>query len=333
MTEIKARNHYIPITYLEKFLNDKEQLFIYKKGEKFFKDGLTKKDRLLVVQGRESLNNIGIKRKLYVPQTDKIEDKNIVEDFFDDEFDSKYTNFVKSVEENFSDVPSILKKHNDYIINLIASMMSRTLHSKKEIEELYKVSFQTFHWAQSGSTKKQEYKTLLKERFQELSDSEAEEQLNDYLRMVEEGKFSMNISIDAFVKEMFNLMEIKAELISDMTVQILRNETQVPFITSDAPGVYFVPDNKVCFPFGAKSLGGPHTELYFPLSKTICLVLSRKQIEVLAGIPMKDDKIINIINNAIANNSRDFIYSPRKIGYLEKFIKKHIPYPFRLTFK
>ena len=55
--EIKKRNHFLPKTYLEKFLNNDNILYFYKKGKKFFKEGITKKDRLITVIGKDGLNN------------------------------------------------------------------------------------------------------------------------------------------------------------------------------------------------------------------------------------------------------------------------------------
>lgn len=325
---IKNRNHYIPKTYLEKFLNENEELFIYKKGEDFFDNSSLKSDRLLVVKGKDGLNNIAVKKKLYIPEGDLTEDKNIFEDFFNQEVEEKYNEFVSYVDYNFFDAEKIFSKYRDYIILLISSMLSRTLHSKAEMEEIHKMSFQSYHWAQSFDNKQRvELKNHLKMNFPDLTDEEAEKNIIDYLGVIEKGEFGIKLPRNLFIKHIFENLKMYSEIISDMTIQILRAEGGSYFITSDVPVVYFVPEHKVNFYFSHKSLGGPDTELFFPLTKNLCLFLSRRETPVLSGIPV-DKSMVDIVNYNLAHNSRDYIFSSYKGHFLEKFIDNYIPYPF-----
>lgn len=330
---IKKRNHYIPKTYLKKFLNKEKKLFVYKKGKDSFQEGMVKADRLLTIEGIDGLNRIAVKNKLYIPEGDAVEDKNIFEDFFNQEVESKYDDFINFVENNFSNTTAIFDKYKDYIIILIASMLSRTLHSKIEMEEMYKVSFQAHNWAQSSNKNMiPEMKAHLIKEFPTITEDKLDKVVKDYLEMVEEGKFGVTLPRNLFIKHIFQNLEMYGQLISGMTIQILQCKDPCYFITTDAPVVYFVPEEKVSFPYGHKSLGSPYTELFFPLTKNLCLLLSHKKMEVLSGI-IVNKEMVDIINYNLSNNSRDYIFSPEKADFLEEFIENYIPYPFELKMK
>lgn len=320
---------------MEKFLNESENLFVYKKGEVFFKNKVSKDERLFEVKGKDGLNAVGVKNNLYIPDGDFVDEKNIFENFFSDEFEAPYNEFVEYVEENFFDVKKILDKYHAYIINLISSMMARTLHHKIEIEDICKTFFQQHEKINSKTEKyTDDLRQILKNEFPELDDDKLNESIADYINMINDGAFNVKISRNLFIKKMMSTMKHHSYIISDMTIQILRTNEKSFFITSDNPAVYFVPKGKENFYFKSKSLAGPFTELYFPLSKNLCLLLSRYPIEVLSGIPLTLDNrnIIKEINKTIAFNSRDFIYSPYLASFLDKFIVEKTPYPFKFSF-
>ncbi|KKQ60348.1 MAG: hypothetical protein US81_C0023G0010 [Parcubacteria group bacterium GW2011_GWE2_38_18] len=334
--QTKKRNHYIPKTYLEKFLNEEDNLFVYKKGEKFF-NNTTPKERLLIVNGKNGLDAVGVKNNLYIPEGEFKDSKNIFEDFFCEELESPYSEFINYVEANFFNVQKILSKYHIYIINLISSMMVRTLHYKSEIENISKVFFQHNQIINYKSNKHHidELRSIVKNEFPELNISRINEIVEDYLEMINKGEFEVEFPRNLFIKQMMMSMEVHYNLLSNMTIQFLRNDAQSFFITSDNPAVYFVPKGKENFYYGSKSLGGPYTELYFPLSKNLCLLLTRRKIKVLSGIPLDhtNKKIIRGINTTIAHNSKDFIYSPYSAAFLDKFIKEKILYPFKFSIK
>ena len=326
---IKKRNHFLPETYLEKFLNKDNRLYVYKKGEEFFKNGIKKEERLLIVEGSDGLNAIAVKNKLYIPEGESVKDKNIFEDFFAEEIESKYNDFLAFIEDNFFNAQVIFKKYRDYIILLIASMISRTLHSKTEVEEIYKAHFQAYNWAQSFDKKGDEkMKKFIKGKHPDMTDEKVDRAIKDYTDMISKGKFGIKIPRNLFIKHIFQNINLYGWIISDMTIQILRCKEPDYFITTDAPVVYFVPKGKENFYFSAKSLGGPYTELYFPLSKNLCLFLSRLKLDVLSGLPVNKE-IVDITNDNLSHNSRKFIFSPEKSPLLEKFLEEYIPYPFK----
>jgi len=332
----KKRNHYIPKTYLKRFLNDQDTLYVYKKGEKFFSDGITKDSRLLTVVGEDGLNRVAVKKDLYIPSGEFGEDKNIFEDFFCDEIESKYDIFISDLEDSDITCEQNIKKYHEYVINLLSSMYARTLHSKRELEEMYESNIQMHHKLQTINKNRNDkriesLKEVIRKRHPEYSKQKVGESIKEYFKMIEAGEFKINFPRNKFIKEMFGKMQMFAQIISDMNIQIIKNNTSFPFITSDAPVVYFVPKEKVNFYFGPKSLGGPYTELYLPLTKNICLLLTRRNLDSLDYVYVTQGSWARVINYNIAHNSRDFIFSPETNVFLDKFIDEYIPYPFKFT--
>jgi hypothetical protein len=154
--------------------------------------------------------------------------------------------------------------------------------------------------------------------------------VESYFQEVKEGKFAIKIPRNLFIKEMFSRMEMMLDIISSMNIHILKNKTTFLFITSDNPVVYFVPPDKTSFYFGPKSLGGPYTELYFPLSKEICVLMTRRKEKDLDYIEITQGNLARTINYNIAHNSKNFIFSPDKNEFLNDFIRTYIPYPFKM---
>lgn len=327
--KIKKRNHFISQTYLEKFLNDNNILYVYKKGKQFFKKGITKKNRSLIINGKEGLINIGTKSNLYIPEGTFSLDKNIFEDFFNDEFDSKYNEFIKNI--NRCPFLEIIKKYHEYIINLTSSTMCRTLHSKDEIEEIYKVNFQMRQKFESKNEKRIAFlKKEMVKKEPNIKEEEMDEIITDYFKRIKEGEFEIKIPRNRFIKDMFEKMINICQIISDMNIHILKNKTAFPFITSDNPVVYFVPPEKVNFYFSWKSLGGPYTELYFPLTKDTCILMTRRKERDSDYVNISQGILARTINYNIAYNSKNFIFSPDQNKFIDKFIERYIPYPFQM---
>ena len=100
------RSHYIPQTYLNHFLLD-DKLFMYKKGENFFKRSNDSEKRILEVRGVDALKNIGLENNIYKLNigsfnSDDIEDifREYGENFFDDVV-SKIDQIKEGEEINF----------------------------------------------------------------------------------------------------------------------------------------------------------------------------------------------------------------------------------------
>lgn len=328
--EIKRRNHFISKTYLEKFLNNNNVLYVYKKGKQFFKQSITKKDRLATITGKDNLINIGVKSNLYIPEGDFKLDRNIFEDFFNDEFDSKYNKFIDDI--NKLPFSKIIEKYKEYIINLTSSTMCRTLHSKDEIEEMYKANFQMHHKFRSRDENRIEFlKREMIKREPNIKKEEINEIIADYFKRIEDGRFKIKIPRNRFIKDMFEKMINISQIISDMNIHILKNQTVFPFITSDNPVVYFVPREKVNFYFSYKSLGGPYTELYFPLTKDVCILMTRRKEKDQDYMNISQGFLARTVNYNIAHNSKNFIFSSETNNFLDKFIEEYTPYPFQMV--
>ena len=113
-------------------------------------------------------------------------------------------------------------------------------------------------------------------------------------------------------------------------MSILKAKESRYFITSDNPVVYFVPKNKVNFYNQPKSLMSFFTEIFFPLTKDYAIHLCRRD-NLQEMIMFGERELIEVFKENIAYNSKDFIFSPIKMNFLNQFIEEYIPYPFRLV--
>ena len=130
-SEFTIRNHYLPVTYTKHFLNEDDQLFVYQKGESFFKTKSNPEERILPIKGKAGLeNNVGLQKKLYHPEG--ISDKNIVEDFFTTEVDNNYDYLLDIVEQRKTQKIDFERG----LRFLISTAMVRTPDFKKRAEEI-----------------------------------------------------------------------------------------------------------------------------------------------------------------------------------------------------
>ena len=115
-----------------------------------------------------------------------------------------------------------------------------------------------------------------------------------------------------------------------MKINILKAREDRYFITSDNPVVYFVPQDKVNFYNPSKSLVSPLTEVFFPLTKDCAIHLCRRS-DLKEMIMSASRELVDNFKENIAYNSKDFIFSPIKMNFLNQFVEEYIPYPFKLV--
>ncbi|NLC31042.1 MAG: DUF4238 domain-containing protein [Candidatus Moranbacteria bacterium] len=144
-----------------------------------------------------------------------------------------------------------------------------------------------------------------------------------------DGEINLSMSSSWFAKYILRNVEYYANIFYNMKMVILRTSEEKPFVTSDNPVVYFVPDDKVDFYNASRSLASKHTEVCFPLSKDHCVILVRKELNEIL-LPASTE-IFDRLENTLSCNSRDFIFSPIRKKVLDDFAKEYIPYPFKLV--
>lgn len=319
-----VRSHYLPITYLKHFLFD-EKLFMYKKGENFFKDNINSENRILEVNGEAGLSIVGVENNLYNIGVGGISSDDI-EDIFKEYGENYYNDVIRSVEglKINQPIPDDIKNQ---LCTFIACMRVRTPQFKSEIDEL------ASSFTKLTMTRKMEYTSLeqLKEEYRAIS---GEEWSDERLRRVRDTFIKQNYKLKYpnahFLQFALSSLEMHANIFRDMEMVIFRSVNNRYFVTSDNPVVYFVPENKVNIYDSYKSLMSPYTELYFPLTRNLCILLSRSSLK--EWLMSADRDYVDTINYNISHNSFNFIFSPIKMNAMKKFIDEYIPYPFKLTF-
>ena len=285
-------SHYLPRTYLKHFLLD-DKLFMYKKGKRFFEDELKAEQRIIEVLGEKGLNNVAKESNLYRIEAKDI-DPNFVENLFremvEDDLD-KIIGEIKS--KKIGD--EIGKELKERLCWFMSIMRFRTPHFKSELDEMSRV------WNNREKAVNRIKSSLPK-------------------------KYSSN---NDFLKSALSFIAPFEEIFYSMKMQILKAREGRYFITSDNPVVYFVPEEKVDFYNQYKSLVSPFTQVFFDLTKDYAIHLCRRRDIQERFIHGKRENV-DIFNYNISHNSKDFLFSPIKMEFLNQFIEEYIPYPFKL---
>jgi hypothetical protein len=321
MPEITTRNHYIPQTYLKHFLLD-DTLFVYKKGERFFKDkSVTEDKRIFGVKGEEGLKNVGLENNLYTLEIEGVKNDD-VEQIFSDLGESDYDSIISEI-ERMSDGAEINQDLKQKICLFLACMRLRTPQFKAQIEEMDSVMKKHF---MSEDYKRKSAKEIVAD-YKEMSGEDiSEEKAEKVRKMIVDKKYGLEYPNGYFLKYALLGIEQHLGIFSGMTMTIVRSNNKRHFITSDCPVVYFVPKEKVDFYNGYKNLMSSHIELYFPLTRNLVVMLFRRDIkEIISPV---NREIVDMINYNISMNSFNFVFTPLKMNDLQKFISEYIPYPF-----
>ncbi|MGB2580596.1 MAG: DUF4238 domain-containing protein [Minisyncoccia bacterium] len=317
------RSHYLPKTYLKHFLHN-DVLFMYKKGEKFFKDVNTKSDdRILEVRGENGLLNIGVEKHLYNPEIEGLTSDDI-ESIFQELGENVYDTVISEIEtlNNGSPVPLSVK---DPICLMMASLRVRTPLFKKDIEDMDEQMQKHIMAKNYERMTIEEVMQLAKEVTKKEISKEVATKIKDSFVSK---KYNMNYPNAYFIKHALLLVDEHINIFHQMTMTICKSKGRF-FITNDTPLVYFVPQEFVNFYNPPKGLVTPHCEVFFPLSKNTAVHMTwRKEKEEIKEVSRD---MVDAFNYNLSHNSLDFIFAPMKINELDIFTKEYIPYPFKFA--
>lgn len=293
---------------------------MYKKGEKFFKEGITPNQRIYSISSEEALINIGVENDLYNPGIEKVSSDDL-EDIFQECGENIYNDLINDIEllAEDSPIPDNIKRG---LCLFMAAMRVRTPQFKSEMNDIGE-GF---------------YKFMAGKHFESLTDIDIQNACKDDLgkevtldfakklkEMAKNETYEVKFPNAHFIKQAMLLLNVNAEIFYNMKMTIVKSRRF--FITSDNPVVYFVPEEKTNFYNNAKSLKSPFTELFFPITKNIGLTLNRRSDDEKIRTVGRD--IVDIFNYNISHNSFDFIFSPIKMNSLELFVNEFVPYPFK----
>jgi len=338
--QIIKGSHWLPRTYLKHFLVD-NKLFMYKKGERFFKKEFKFNQRIIEISGENGLNNIAKENNFYRIEAKNV-DPNFIENFFGEIVENDLDRIIQEVQKkNIGD--GIDKKLKNKLSLFMATMKIRTPQFKSEIEEIVDNFFKMkikgeieFSLTKPLSKKEKEkaIKCYFKDTGKVITGAELDRKIEEARKQMINGDFGdikvINSSNNFFLKTSLAYIERFAIVFSNMRMSILKAKEGRYFITSDNPVVYFVPSDKTNFYNPPKSLASPDTEVFFPLTKDYAVYLNRHK-DFQEIVMFGERKMVEIFKENIAYNSKDFIFSPLKINFLNKFIEEYIPYPFKLV--
>lgn len=322
MGKSTVRSHYLPQTYLRHFLLN-DELIMYKKGEKFFKSGITQGQRILLVKGEQALINIGLVNNLYNPEIDGL-DSNSFEDIFNDYGENTYNKLIQLIESLplGCDVPSDIK---DKLCIFMAAMRVRTPQFKQEIENMDETFKKHFMSHQFGSMTPEEMVDFNK---RELEKDITLDMAKKIIKLFSDKSYGLKYPNVFFIKMALLMLDHYADIFHQMTLNIFESNNRY-FITSDNPVVFFVPPDKANFYHSPRSLVSPYSELFFPIAKNFGITLNWRKGE--EKITRAGREIVNTFNYNISHNSFNFIFSPMRMNSLDIFIQNFIPYPFKLV--
>ena len=328
---ITKGSHFLPRTYLKHFLLE-NKLLMYKKGETFFKSNLDSEQRIIKILGEKGLNGIGKKNNLYRIELREGTEPNLFEDLFQEIAENNFDNLVEKIKKK-SINEEIEDKLKEKISMFIATMRLRTPFFKWEIEEIMAQFFKnTTKWNARMINEEEKIRLKIdyeKETGKTIIDKEFRETIED----MAQGKFDgtkMEFSNNFFLKAIALNLEEHLHIFFNMKMGILKAKEGRHFLTSDNPVVYFVPKEKVDFYNNYRNLVSPFTEVFFSLTKDYGIYLCRRD-DYREIVMLADRKTIDIFNKNIAINSKDFIFSPLKMNFLNKFIEEYVPYPFKIA--
>ncbi|MBP6946438.1 MAG: DUF4238 domain-containing protein [Candidatus Pacebacteria bacterium] len=313
------RNHYLPQTYLKHFLHE-DHLFVYMKGEKFFNADFNIERRILGVKGEEGLKNIGLENRLYDPGVEGIK-PNDIEEIFQAYGEDTYDSLINTLE----DIPlggAISRELKWQVATFMAAMRVRTPLFKAEIEQMDEAVQKHLLAMEFGRMTPEEVQSFYRDQ---IGKDMTLELATSVQRGFAEKTYKFDYPNGHFIKYALLMLEHHAHIFNAFNIRVLRTE-KIFFYTSDNPVVYFVPRERINAYVSPRTLMSPYTELFFPLSKNLCVVGNRRGSPdemVKATIEYAD-----ICNLNIACQSNEYIFAPFKTNRLDKYIENYIPFPF-----
>jgi hypothetical protein len=320
-------NHFLPITYLKHFLHN-DQLVMYKKGKKFFNKGSNPTDRIVTISGEKGLSVVAKQNNLYTVKGVEGVESDFMEGYFVDLIEGKFDSLIQELDSlTFgSSISDELKK--DFCI-LMASMCKRVPGAKKETDDLYTEFFKVYF--ESVPLKKEEKSAIREQIKKESGVDVSDNDLDNAISAFNEGGFNFKTSTNHFVESILSETDTFANIFYGMKMCIVRSDGGNLFITSDNPVGWHVPADKTDYHLNApRSLMSKHTEVYFPLTKDYCVVLTRADDAHEMILPVTR-AIFDRLENTLSCFSKDYIFSPVQKSILDDFANEYIPYAFELV--
>ncbi|WP_323651899.1 DUF4238 domain-containing protein [Aliarcobacter butzleri] len=293
---IKTRHHYVARYYLKAWIDNKEQITVYRKLDKVFKTNLM---------------NVAQKRFFYELQNLTLQEINFVKSVINLSPNGKLKKINEKWLEMYIFIFKIEKQIKKYNIKNNELLEKMILKFKKNFEEDYHEQIESMGY---------KYLDLIrKENIDFYYDKESEDRMKFLYYICVQYFRTNNIKqkiINEFQNEPINMNKIhnvmaniystnvayNLHLDKSMNLFLLINSTNLEFITGDQPvlnthGVY-----NNC------ELKNDEFELYYPISPKLAILISNKNFKNKL-INIKNENHINKYNNYIIHSSFEQIFA------------------------
>ncbi len=292
--EQKKRHHYVPVTYLNGFTDEQGTLFARRKD----------KPEILL---HSKPDGIAFERYYYSqPLENGEKDNNTLEDFFSNQVEG-YWNMMMAVIRNQQPLTADVIGH---LMDFIVLQRVRVPFLRDAIELLHAEQVKlTYHFIQ----KRGKFDSIPLQG-ESLSVDELEVSIDPHTSLLAMGTLSSGCY----------------KLLNMLGFWILKNETDVPFITSDNPVIYYDPNplNDECRPYTIDR-NAPRIQFFFPLDSWHLLGghTDFRNEYMQYGIPylqQSENLAIAAMNELIAQFSYAIVFS--KEDNIQNLVKKYAEY-------
>jgi len=297
----KKKHHYLPISYLNGFCDQKNMIWTYHK------------DLSAEPHCQKPENTAFIKNFYAMEREDGSLDTNTFEDALSDIIEGPAANALNSL--RFSQIPSF--DDQQQLALFIGFMLARTPSYRKFYEEQHNKEYELQLKFIATSKERflkwsDEYKKLNNEPLANDIEELRQEILND------EYKIQVHPNLRLYIMQKISLST--SFILADMKWIIEKSGNNIHFITSDNPIIVTNPNYQGGY--YTPSLLTEGTEIYIPISKDINLLMIKSEEEVLdIQINVVNKEVIKKRNRAIVSTASRFIYSPEKNDKIIRMIK------------
>jgi len=267
----KKRHHYVPIAYLNKFTDESGRIYAYRKDEP---------ETPLYVKP----DNIGFERYYYSqPLPEGGQDNNKLEDFFSED-ESTWPSVVKRFQTGSAGYTDVVA------LCVFAGFLRVRVPATRDFVEL----------ALAEQTKAQI--KLLDSKGVLPPKPKGHEDILEHL--------AIGIDPHQSLHAIPSLLRRFSRVWDSLEFDVLHNETDIAFIASDNPVIYFdptVPDDRLV-PYVVRPPFGP-IELVFPIASNTAILARTSRPSVLRHRRLSSGQTVKRINRLIARFGYRFVFS------------------------
>jgi hypothetical protein len=297
----KKRHHYIPVFYLNGFINSTGTMWVYDKEDKGMFESTP--------------DGIAYEKHYFTVKTeDGKKDSEIIE------------NYVATLESEFSKVLSKILTNkplsNEDKTNFawfVASMMTRTPNFRNNIQKATSEMIQ--HVTLFMASHKKNFEQMVK-RYEKDTGNKIEMPVEEFRQSIlDTEKYTIGVDSQYAMGVAFKQMEKLVEIFFNMKWAYLKAIDGYKFFTGDNPLSYVDPTHN---PQSFRGVGllNKKIEVTLPLSKELC-AFGTWDTKLKEGYLQIKKEMIKDLNRRTLMSSRRFVFTHFKSDSMDKFVKKY----------